>query len=307
MGCGRLVAGRERVAGRAVPAAARPRRRLPAAAAGPCWWGTEDASGPTPARLRSTPNRVSAGARHAALAGAPAAFRPTASTATAPTSISAAGFDSTPSDPYPFLYAAFTDTTALAEVFLRGLPFDDRGARILPRKLLAGRRLSRVELIGEVTPLTLLSTLDLAAVGQDEWLVQAEAAAYGQTRHWAHWLRCQALRAVDHLAVRATCPSAVVLFGDRCPPGLLQAVPDPPPEDLDSVDALLLRRLLALYGVTVRLPPTVLATSRREEHPRLDLRSTDIAAALRCDAIQMPRRRQWEADVRPRPTWQNRD
>ena len=56
---------------------------------------------------------------------------------------------------------------------------------------------------------------------------------------------------------------AVVLFGDRCPPGLLRAVPDPPPEDLDSVDgALLLRRLLVPYGVTVRLPQTtVLATS----------------------------------------------
>jgi hypothetical protein len=219
-----------------------------------------------PARLRSTPNRVllAPGTRlwrvHQQRFPADD-FNPNG----ADEHFGGGRFDSTPSDPYPFLYAASTDTTALAEVFLRGLPFDDRGARILPRKLLAGRRLSRVELIGEVTLLTLLSTLDLAAVGQDEWLVQAEAAAYGQTRHWAHWLRRQAPWAQGFIwqSKRNLPERAVVLFGDRCPPGLLQAVPDPPPEDLDSVDgALLLRRLLAPYGVTVRLPQTtVLATS----------------------------------------------
>ena len=99
-----------------------------------------------------------------------------------------------------------------------------------------------------MTLLTLLSTLDLAAVGQDEWLVQAEAAAYGQTRHWARWSRLAGVLGAGFIwqSKRNLPERAVVLFGDRCPPGLLQAVPDPPPEDLDSVDgALLLRRLLA--------------------------------------------------------------
>jgi hypothetical protein len=221
---------------------------------------------PPPARLRGMPNRVllPAGTRlwrvHQRRYPSDA-FNPQG----ANEHFGGGSFDSTRSDPYPFLYAAFTGTTAVAEVLLRGLPFDDRGARILPRKMLAGRRLSVVELTGDVTLVALLSALDLAAVGQDEWLVQAEAAAYGQTRHWAHWLRHQATWAQGFIwpSKRNLPEHAVVLFGDRCPPGLLQATPDPLPEDLDTLKgALLLRRLLAPYGVTVRLPQTsVLAGS----------------------------------------------
>ena len=262
MGCGRLVAGRERAAGRRAGSAARPRPRRPARRRpGRAGGVLRCLRPPPPARLRSTPQPGPAGARHAALAGAPAALRPTASTNGADEHFGGGRFDSTPSDPYPFLYAASTDTTALAEVFLRGLPFDDRGARILPRKLLAGRRLSRVELIGEVTR--------SRSFPPWTWPPSAKMSGWSRPRRppmarpGTGPTGCAVRRPGRRSSGRsATCPSAAVLFGDRCPPGLLQAVPDPPPEDLDSVDgALLLRRLLAPYGVTVRLPPTVLATS----------------------------------------------
>ena len=38
-------------------------------------------------------------------------------------------FDSTPNDPYAYLYAAGGDSTAVAEALLRELPIDDRGGK----------------------------------------------------------------------------------------------------------------------------------------------------------------------------------
>ncbi|HUP21817.1 MAG TPA: RES family NAD+ phosphorylase [Thermoanaerobaculia bacterium] len=52
-------------------------------------------------------------------------------------------FDGTDEDPYPFLYAAGDVGTAVAEALLRDLPFDDQGARHLPR---VGRQVAEDEL-----------------------------------------------------------------------------------------------------------------------------------------------------------------
>ena len=119
MGCGRLVAGRERVAGRRAGLLLGRGHDDLLAAARAVLVGIEDASGPTPGLPAEHPQPGPAGARHAALAvhqqRFPAdGFNPNG----ADEHFGGGRFDSTPSDPYPFLYAASTDTTALAEVFL---------------------------------------------------------------------------------------------------------------------------------------------------------------------------------------------
>jgi hypothetical protein len=165
-------------------------------------------------------------------------------------------FDSTPSDSYPYFYAAFSEVTALAEVFLRGLPFPNRGRRVLQRRAVEDRRLSAVELTDELTLLTLVSSADLAAVSQDDWLVQAEAREYAQTRRWAHWLRDQANWAQGFVwqSKRNIPERAVILFGDRCHPGTLRPAALPAIDLDDAVGAEWLNNALAPFHVTIRPP-----------------------------------------------------
>jgi hypothetical protein len=136
-------------------------------------------------------------------------------------------FDGTPSCGYPFLYATFQETTALAESLLRAMAFAGSRARTLPRAAVEGRRLSGLALTSEITLLSLTSTPALAGVLQDEWLVHAEPAWYAQTRDWAHWIR-------DHVpwaqgliwpSKRDLGQQAVMLFGDRCDDDLVLPVP----------------------------------------------------------------------------------
>jgi hypothetical protein len=165
-------------------------------------------------------------------------------------------FDPTDEDAYPYLYAGFGRATALAERLLRGIPCDDRGARVLPRAEVEGRRLSSLRLATDLTLLALTTSKELAAVGQDQWLVQAEADEYGKTRRWAHWLRRQAPWAQGLVwpSKREVGEEAVILFGDRCQPGELQAALLPP-IDLDTPEGCgWLNEVLADYHVTLRRP-----------------------------------------------------
>jgi len=165
-------------------------------------------------------------------------------------------FDPVSEDKYPYLYAAFSARTALAEVLLRSLPFNDRGTRLLPRAAVKERRLSSVTLTTEMTLLALTTSTELAAIGQDEWLVQADPSAYPQTRDWARWLRHQApwAQGLVWLSKRDVGEKAVILFGDRCQPGDLRPGDQPPVDLDDDLGHKWLNEILAGYRVTLRPP-----------------------------------------------------
>ncbi|MDI1462843.1 RES family NAD+ phosphorylase [Catellatospora sp. KI3] len=132
-------------------------------------------------------------------------------------------FDSTPDDPYDFLYLAGSEEAALSEVLARDLWPNSDGDRLLAYASVAGRCLSALVTTRELRLVSLRSTLDLAAVGQDEWLVNTDPSHYGQTRAWARWLR-QASDTAQGLAWQSNRhrpTSAFVLFGDRCLAGTL--------------------------------------------------------------------------------------
>jgi RES domain len=127
-------------------------------------------------------------------------------------------FDGTVQCSYPFMYAAFEETTAVAETLLRAMQFLGSRPRTLARPAVEGRRLSAVTLTSDVTLLSLTSTPALAGVAQDEWLVHAEPVFYAQTRDWAHWIRDHAPWAQGLIwpSKRDLGRDAVMLFGDRC-------------------------------------------------------------------------------------------
>lgn len=146
-------------------------------------------------------------------------------------------FDATELDAYPFLYAGLTSTAAICESLLRSIPFpSDGGERLLLRAVVAGRRLSTVRLATDVTLVSLVSGADLAAVGQDAWLVQAEAAEYPYTRDWCHFIRRHTqpwAQGLIWLSKREPADRAAVLFGDRGAGKALEET-DLPPIDFDT-------------------------------------------------------------------------
>ncbi|MEV3987805.1 RES family NAD+ phosphorylase [Streptomyces sp. NPDC049837] len=137
-------------------------------------------------------------------------------------------FDGTACDPYGYLYAGLGAEAALCETLLRSLPFDPAGGpRLLPRVSVARRRLSRLRLGTDVDVVSLVSARDLAAVHQDSWLVHTEAHEYAYTRDWAHWIRQHTdpwAQGLIWSSKREPGDRTVVLFGDRCPPGAVEAV-----------------------------------------------------------------------------------
>ncbi|MFI1587647.1 RES family NAD+ phosphorylase [Streptomyces halstedii] len=141
-------------------------------------------------------------------------------------------FDSTACDRYGYLYAGLGPATAVCETLLRGVPFDPSGGpRLVPRVAVAGRRLSTLRLTTGVTLVSLTTAGDLAAVHQDSWLVQTEAHEYPYTRDWAHWIRHHTgpwAQGLVWSSKREPGDRTVVLFGDRCPPGALEAAADDP-------------------------------------------------------------------------------
>jgi RES domain len=166
-------------------------------------------------------------------------------------------FDPTADDKFPYLYAAFSPATALAEVVLRNIPFNSRGSRFLPKAAVRGRGVSSLALAADLTLVALTTGVELAAIGQDAWLVQAEETDYGKTRRWGHWLRSQATWAQGFIwpSRRNMGEEAIILFGDRCGPDTLRPGTSSP-VDLDSRDgAAWLMAVLAEHRVTLRLPP----------------------------------------------------
>ncbi|MDT0309250.1 RES family NAD+ phosphorylase [Streptomyces sp. DSM 44917] len=146
-------------------------------------------------------------------------------------------FDATRCDPYGYLYAGLSVEAAVCETLLRSVPFEPSAApRLLPRRTVRGRRLSVLRLARDVEVVPLVSGRDLAAVAQDAWLVQAEAADYPYTRDWGHWIRARTGPAAQGFlwpSKREPADRALVLFSDRCPADALRDA-GVPPLDLDT-------------------------------------------------------------------------
>ncbi|GAA1021088.1 hypothetical protein Aple_058010 [Acrocarpospora pleiomorpha] len=136
-------------------------------------------------------------------------------------------FDGESTDPYGHCYLAYEQSTALAECLLRSMKFNDDGPRELSLSQLEGRRLSLVETTRELPLISLSSTPALAAVAQDEWLIQAEPPEYPRTRRWAHWMREHDTSAagLDWISRRDLPKRSVILFEDRCPAPPIAATP----------------------------------------------------------------------------------
>ncbi len=126
-------------------------------------------------------------------------------------------FDSTPLDPYPYLYVADGPTTALAETLLRARPFDpETGMRLVPYAALRGRSLSVLRTRCELNLVSLIEEKDLAAVCQNSTLLEDERD-YPRTRRWAGEIRAQTPGAMGLVwqSRRNRPRHTVVLFGDR--------------------------------------------------------------------------------------------
>lgn len=166
-------------------------------------------------------------------------------------------FDATPLNPYGYLYAGASDSTAIAEALLRDLAANDRGYRFLPKRVWGGRQLSRIETAADLEIVSLRTGQDLGAIGTDTWLTTSDADRYPQTRAWAHWLRaqCPTVAGIAWLSKREPGTTSYVLFGDRCAPDDISvgASPIPGSAAFDDPDGFSwLRDHLLQYRVSVR-------------------------------------------------------
>ena len=154
-------------------------------------------------------------------------------------------FNSTPEDPYPYLYAAVDAETALAETLLRSLsPDPDTGMRLVPWSWVRGKSLNGVRTRCEMNLVSLCSGAALAAVRQDNDLLEGEGPRrYQRTRSWARELRAQVPDAMGMIWGSKRNPSrrALVLFGDRFADGEdspLEPLPYRNIPDLGSPDGI---------------------------------------------------------------------
>lgn len=168
-------------------------------------------------------------------------------------------FDSTPDDPYPYLYAAPGEQTALLETLARGITFSEKGERLLRRAAVTGRRISVIELVRDLTLVSLLTTADLALACQDDWLIRSPATEYPQTRNWGHWLRAQATWAQGFIwpSIRDLHGQNLILFGDRCAVGTLRDVSELTVDLDNETGAQWLNEQLGPFRISVRPPKHV--------------------------------------------------
>ncbi|MGW2511356.1 RES family NAD+ phosphorylase [Streptomyces scopuliridis] len=156
-------------------------------------------------------------------------------------------FDSVTESPYPFLYTAPDPATALAEVLLRDRDFDMRlGVRVILGHEVAERTLSALEVTEDLRVVSLCSAVELAAVCQDGWLVEADGPQYAFTRRWARYLRDGAPwgQGLRWQARRNRPLESLMFFGDRLAPDALKPSATPPiplgtPDGIEHVNELL--------------------------------------------------------------------
>lgn len=167
-------------------------------------------------------------------------------------------FDPVPEDPFPYCYAALTDTAALVERLLRDCDFDDDGARLMPAAELRHKRLISLRTTRVVRLISLRTGPDLAAACQDSWLVHAESVDHARTRYWGRWLRAASPGAGGLIwpSKRDLGAEVVMFFGDRDRAGDALAAGPVAARELDTVDgAAWLRERLRPYRAVVGRPP----------------------------------------------------
>ena len=129
-----------------------------------------------------------------------------------------ARFDGTSLYGYDYYYAAETPQTALAEVLLRRREFTGVSGRLITREEVAGRRLSAVVTTTALKLVSLLSMTDLAAVSQDDWLLNSDDEGLAYTRAWAGqlWKAEPEAQGLIWMSRRNMPERAIMLFGGRC-------------------------------------------------------------------------------------------
>lgn len=172
-------------------------------------------------------------------------------------------FDSVGPHGYPYLNGSFEQSTALTERFVRHLDFSATGDRYLLRKSLRHQSVSVVTTTADLNLLRLVTGPDLASVHQDDWLLTARGPDYDLTRRWALWLRDQVPWAQGFVWQSSVDQpnQTMVLFGDRCEPEVLRAVPGMSERLGDSRREGWLQHLLSPFGV--KLYPTAPADQPR--------------------------------------------
>ncbi len=113
-----------------------------------------------------------------------AAFNPTAQ----PSILDGGRFDSL-DGAYAYTYLGQDDEGAIAETLCRDLPLGG-AVRLVPRRRIAGQRITSVEAMRDLRIL-ILHGAALSQVGAGLWLTKSEADQYVATRAWAAWLQDQ--------------------------------------------------------------------------------------------------------------------
>ncbi|MCZ0986019.1 RES family NAD+ phosphorylase [Streptomyces diastatochromogenes] len=155
-------------------------------------------------------------------------------------------FDPTEKDPYPYLYAALDPVTALSEVLLRSVEFSDgSGVRQIPWAQASRYVLSAIRTTADLTLVDLTTAEGLAAVWQDDWLIDTEE--YAGTRYWVRVIRERAddVQGLWWTSKRCRPRPALQLFQDRCPDTPLAARPQECLRLASTDDVRKVNRLLA--------------------------------------------------------------
>ena len=160
-------------------------------------------------------------------------------------------FDSTSEDPYPFLYAAGDDSTAVAEKLLRDLRTDESGMRALPSQAVTGLCVSQINIESNLELVSLRSGHDLAAIGIDTRLTIGPSTEYPVTRRWSAAIREWADWALGLTWRSGREPDgfAFVFFGDRIGAGEIVTSANSS-SGADAFDLITL--ILSPYNVAVR-------------------------------------------------------
>jgi hypothetical protein len=163
-------------------------------------------------------------------------------------------FDAMPPEEFSFCCLGLSPSTAVMETYVRSVPANDTGERLIKRRALRTGRLTGYELTRDLRLVALRTAAELGAVYQDRWLLDVEGNDHAKTRRWAQWIRQHTPQAQGLLwpAKREAGGSAVILFGDRCgPDDVLRQVGEP----VDLIDAegdgAYVNTLLAAYRLAV--------------------------------------------------------
>ncbi|MFD7657195.1 RES domain-containing protein [Actinosynnema sp. NPDC059797] len=170
-------------------------------------------------------------------------------------------FDGSPADPYPTVNASFEPSAIVAELLLRSIPLPTRGDRTVRRVSVAGRRASLIATAADLDLVSLVDAPALAAVAQDAWLVHSSDIRDPRLGAWVAGLRARTGWAQGLVWPLRAEPQRhlVVLFGDRCGPGVFEPEPRQHFDLDDEFGARWLNSMLAHHRARIALPKEVRA------------------------------------------------